>query len=79
MTGYFSVQIQELNNYTSRDYWYTFAVIMSLSVLALFFFSRLLMYVTETLDGWVKACGLYFKRTLFESRLKKTAEIKHEK
>ena len=37
------------------------------------------MYVTETLDGWVKACGLYCKRTLFESRLKKTAEIKHEK
>jgi hypothetical protein len=27
---------------------------MSISFLFLFFFSRLLMYVTETLDAWVK-------------------------
>ncbi|PBP22086.1 hypothetical protein BUE80_DR007079 [Diplocarpon rosae] len=40
--------------YTVQDYWYSFAVIMSLSFLSLFFFSRLLMYVTETLEVWVK-------------------------
>lgn len=57
MTSYFSVQIPDLNNYTGHDYWYTFAVIMSLSFLALFFFSRLLMWVTEELDGWVKVLG----------------------
>ncbi len=55
MTGYFSVQIKDLEGvYTTRDYWYSFAVLMSISFLSLFFFSRLLMYVTETLDAWVK-------------------------
>ncbi|KAK2626878.1 hypothetical protein QTJ16_004053 [Diplocarpon rosae] len=55
MTSYFSVQIQDLQGvYTVQDYWYSFAVIMSLSFLSLFFFSRLLMYVTETLEVWVK-------------------------
>lgn len=68
MTAYFSVQIEELNNYSSKDYWYTFAAIMSLSVLALFFFGRLLMYVTETLDTWVKHAGVYFRRLAFSRR-----------
>lgn len=55
MTGYFSVQIKDLEGvYTTQDYWYSFAVLMSISFLFLFFFSRLLMYVTETLDAWVK-------------------------
>ncbi|KAL2067302.1 hypothetical protein VTL71DRAFT_1726 [Oculimacula yallundae] len=55
MTSYFSVQIKDLEGvYTSKDYWYSFAVLMSISFLFLFFFSRLLMYVTETLDKWVK-------------------------
>ncbi|CZS90673.1 hypothetical protein WAI453_004041 [Rhynchosporium graminicola] len=55
MTSYFSVQIKDLEGvYTTHDYWYSFAVLMSISFLFLFFFSRLLMYVTETLDAWVK-------------------------
>lgn len=55
MTSYFSVQIADLQGvYTSKQYWYAFAVIMSISVLALFFFSRLLMWATETLDSVVK-------------------------
>jgi len=55
MTSYFSVQIKDLEGvYTTQDYWYSFAVLMSISFLFLFFFSRLLMYVTETLDAWVK-------------------------
>ncbi|KAH8599018.1 hypothetical protein B0O99DRAFT_33294 [Bisporella sp. PMI_857] len=60
MTAYFSVQIEDLNHYSSKDYWYSFAVIMCLSVSALFFFGRLLMYITETLDNWVKGVGIYF-------------------
>lgn len=54
MTSYFSVQIPELQTYTSRDYWYAFAVIFSISFVSLFFFSKLLMWVTETLDHGVK-------------------------
>ena len=33
---------------------------MSLSFLALFFFSRLLMYVTEVLDTWTKYAMEWF-------------------
>lgn len=54
MTSYFSVQIPELQGYTSKDYWYAFAVIFSISFLGLFFFSRLLMWITEALDSTVK-------------------------
>ncbi|KAG4442736.1 hypothetical protein IFR05_001753 [Cadophora sp. M221] len=64
MTSYFSVQIKDLEGvYTTQDYWYSFAVLMSISFLFLFFFSRLLMYVTETLDAWVKKAsksGLHY-------------------
>lgn len=51
MTSYFSIQISELEGvYTTKDYWYSFAAIMSISFLCLFFFSRLLMGITEALD-----------------------------
>lgn len=44
MTSYFSVQIQELEGvYTVKTYWVTFAVVMVLSVAALFMFSRVLV------------------------------------
>jgi hypothetical protein len=67
MTSYFSVQINDLAGvYTAKDYWYAFAVLMSISFLFLFFFSRLLMWVTETLDMKVKmasiACSKYFAK-----------------
>ena len=55
MTGYFSVQIQDLQGvYTTKDYWYSFAIIMTISVLGLFFFAKALMWITETLDARVK-------------------------
>ncbi|KAN0117443.1 hypothetical protein V8E51_003420 [Hyaloscypha variabilis] len=55
LTSYFSTQINDLQDtFTASNYWHAFAIIMSLSFLALFFFSRLLMYVTETLDVWTK-------------------------
>ncbi|KAK7737421.1 hypothetical protein SLS53_006494 [Cytospora paraplurivora] len=51
MTSYFSVQIPDLtNNYTGTTYWVTFAVIATLSFMSLFFFSRLLMVVSDLLD-----------------------------
>ena len=69
MTSYFSVQVTGIENvYTARDYWTAFAIFISISFLALFFFSRMLMWVTETLDSWVnnfsKACARYMFRRL---------------
>lgn len=56
MTSYFSVQIPELtDNYTGATYWVTFAVIATLSFLSLFFFSRLLMVVSDVLDEKVQS------------------------
>lgn len=67
MTSYFSVQIADIQGvYTIKDYWIVFAVIMSISFMGLFFFSRLLMWITETLDEWVKvfskACASVFTK-----------------
>lgn len=43
MTGYFSVQIKELEGvYTTKTYWISFAVIMVLSMLSLLLFSTVL-------------------------------------
>ncbi|KAE9376988.1 hypothetical protein N431DRAFT_555275 [Stipitochalara longipes BDJ] len=61
LTSYFSTQINDLQDtFTASNYWHAFAIIMSLSFLALFFFSRLLMYVTETLDVWTKNVSEWF-------------------
>jgi hypothetical protein len=69
MTSYFSVQISDLQGvYTAKDYWFSFAGVMSGSFLALFFFGRLLIWITETLDLWVKhvsrACGIFMKNRM---------------
>ncbi|KAK7739325.1 hypothetical protein SLS63_001668 [Diaporthe eres] len=51
MTSYFSVEIPELSeSWTGRTYWISFAVIATLSFMSLFFFSRLLMIVSDVLD-----------------------------
>ena len=39
MTGYFSTEVQELQNYTGKTYWVSFAVILFLSVVLLMVFS----------------------------------------
>ncbi|OAA59828.1 ADP-ribosylation factor [Niveomyces insectorum RCEF 264] len=53
MTSYFSVQIPQLTDgYTAWTYWGAFAVIASLSFLSLFFFSKVLMFLSERLDHW---------------------------
>ncbi|KAH6678354.1 hypothetical protein B0J14DRAFT_582510 [Halenospora varia] len=77
MTAYFSIQIQEIQNlYTLKDYWYSFAVIICISFLFLFFFGKLLMLITETLDDSVKKTGKYFRNLLLK---KKAKEIEKEK
>ncbi|KAJ0121764.1 hypothetical protein J7T55_008931 [Diaporthe amygdali] len=51
MTSYFSVEIPDLSqSWTGRTYWISFAVIATLSFMSLFFFSRLLMIVSDILD-----------------------------
>ncbi|POS79538.1 ADP-ribosylation factor [Diaporthe helianthi] len=51
MTSYYSVEIPELSeSWTGRTYWVSFAVIATLSFMSLFFFSRLLMIVSDVLD-----------------------------
>lgn len=55
MTSYFSIQIPDLtNSYTGTTYWVAFAVVTSLSFLSLFFFSRLLMVVSDVVDDYVQ-------------------------
>lgn len=58
MTSYFSTQLSDIEGkYSLYDYWVGFAVVVSASFVCLFFFSKLLMWVTETLDIWAKALG----------------------
>ncbi|RYC63947.1 hypothetical protein CHU98_g2270 [Xylaria longipes] len=63
LTSYFSIQIEDLYMYWhGTDYWYSFAVIASVSFLCLFFFSRLLMFASDTLDEWASQIMQWFRR-----------------
>ncbi|KAI1754988.1 hypothetical protein F4782DRAFT_527718 [Xylaria castorea] len=63
LTSYFSIQIEDLYQYWhGTDYWYSFAVIASVSFLCLFFFSRLLMFASDTLDEWASHIMQWFRR-----------------
>ncbi|KAI0914147.1 hypothetical protein F4824DRAFT_447013 [Ustulina deusta] len=63
LTSYFSVQVEDLYMYWhGTDYWYAFAVIASLSFVCLFFFSRLLMFFSDTLDEWAVRIVAWFRR-----------------
>ena len=73
MTSYFSVQIPDLQHYTRKDYWDTFAVIVSISFVFLFFFSRLLMWITDVLDALVKAIDISLKRQWSRARSRNAA------
>ncbi len=73
MTSYFSIQIPHMTDgYTAWTYWGAFAVIASLSFLSLFFFSKVLMFLSEKLDHlmdtvlrWVSdRIGLRLKRQI---------------
>jgi hypothetical protein len=68
MTSYFSTQITDLQGvYTAKDYWATFAVIMFLSFIALFFLSRFLVRVTESLEARVNRTSAWCKRAFQKS------------
>ncbi|KAI0165538.1 hypothetical protein GGR57DRAFT_125474 [Xylariaceae sp. FL1272] len=63
VTSYFSIQIEDLYSYwTGKDYWYSFAVIASVSFVSLFFFSRLLMFASDTLDEWASHISSFVRR-----------------
>ncbi|KAI1322002.1 hypothetical protein F5Y16DRAFT_416459 [Xylariaceae sp. FL0255] len=63
LTSYFSIQIADLyEHWTATDYWYPFAVVASVSFVSLFFFSRLLMFASDTLDGWAIQISNFFAR-----------------
>ncbi|KAI1492650.1 hypothetical protein F5X96DRAFT_625501 [Biscogniauxia mediterranea] len=63
MTSYFSVQIEDLYaTWRGTDYWYSFAVIASVSFVCLFFFSRLLMFCSDVMDDWAMQIGRWFRR-----------------
>lgn len=75
MTSYFSVQIPDLaDSWTGETYWVTFAVVAAMSFMSLFFFSRLLMVVSDVLDekihGFQRSVGRRAKRLI--SRRDKT-------
>ncbi|ESZ91647.1 hypothetical protein SBOR_7978 [Sclerotinia borealis F-4128] len=70
MTSYFSTQLRNIDDkYSLDDYWIGFGVVVSASFVCLFFFSKLLMWVTETLDIWAKNLGKS-SRHLFVSCLR---------
>ncbi|KUJ20548.1 uncharacterized protein LY89DRAFT_579513 [Mollisia scopiformis] len=74
MTSYFSIQVSDLQGvYTVKDYWYAFAGIMSGSFVALFFFSRLLMWISENLDARLKQAS-HSARMYLADRIRKKRE-----
>lgn len=63
MTSYFSTQIQDLQDiYTAETYWVSFAVIVSISFIALFFLSRFLVTVTESLESRSRSMSIWCKK-----------------
>ena len=73
MTGYFGVEISDLNEYwTAETYWYSFAGVAAFSFLALFFFGRLIMFFSETLERLQARAGVLaqaaFRRVVGRSR-----------
>jgi Mg2+ and Co2+ transporter CorA len=53
ITSYFSVEIPGfLESYTGRTYWIAITTTICVSFLALFFFSRMLMFLSEILEEW---------------------------
>lgn len=72
MTSYFSVSIPDLtDSYTARTYWIAFAVIASLSFISLFFFSRVLVTVSDVLDEYVKVVEEWWIRKILRKKQKK--------
>lgn len=76
MTSYFSIQIPDLtNSYTGTTYWVAFAVVATMSFLSLFFFSRLLMVLSDVLDEKIHN----FQRSVGQGIVKLTASVRGRK
>jgi len=74
MTSYFSVQIPDLNSlYDGRTYWVTFGVVGTISFLSVFFFSRLLIFLSDRLDSWAETTGTWIGATLGHKKQAKPA------
>ncbi|KAI0197761.1 hypothetical protein F4808DRAFT_438058 [Astrocystis sublimbata] len=75
LTSYFSIEIEDLNKYwKGTDFWYSFAVIASVSFLCLFFFSKLLMFISNTLDEWAAYIMQLCRRLMRALGIKVTEE-----
>lgn len=76
MTSYFSIQVPDLtDHYTGTTYWVSFAVVATMSFLSLFFFSRLLMVVSDVLDEKIHD----FQRSVVRGFVKVTASLRGKK
>ncbi|KAK3941849.1 hypothetical protein QBC46DRAFT_381604 [Diplogelasinospora grovesii] len=62
ITAYFSIQIPEITaGYTANSYWGTFGVTLFLSFLSLFFFSKVLVVISDTLEESSAQLAAWFK------------------
>lgn len=76
MTSYFSIQVPDLtDHYTGTTYWVSFAVVATMSFLSLFFFSRLLMVVSDALDEKIHN----FQTSVGRSVMKVTKSVRGRK
>ena len=65
LTGYFSMQLKEITNYTLATYWFCFLVVSVLSILFLIIFG----VTTHTLEGKTvyRSIGTIFGRTILNA------------
>lgn len=80
ITSYFSVQIPGLlDGYTVNTYWGTFGVVATISFASLFFFSKLLMFISDKLDAVADGFGGWVgRRTLWRTRARRRGGGEHE-
>jgi len=65
VTSYFSVEIPGfLDSYTDKSYWIAFVVVIGVSFMALFFFSRMLMFLSEILEEWATSAVRWLRQSL---------------
>ncbi|KAL1866982.1 hypothetical protein VTK73DRAFT_4421 [Phialemonium thermophilum] len=79
MTSYFSVAIPDmLSSYTSRTYWGAFGVVLGISIVCLFFFSRVLMAVTERLENVSEPIERWVAQTICVGRRRRKEKLEGE-
>jgi hypothetical protein len=77
MTSYFAVPLSDMaDTHTARTFWVSFAVVMGISFLSLFFFSKLLMSTTERLEKLFRGGVRGFQQRSRQGAAKANAEKK---